>query len=35
MAENREKIDPSDLELKDTVVNISRVTKGRQGRQRT
>jgi small subunit ribosomal protein S5 len=27
MAENREKIDPSELELKDTVVNISRVTK--------
>jgi small subunit ribosomal protein S5 len=27
MAENREKIDPSDLELKDTVVSISRVTK--------
>ena len=27
MADNREKIDPSELELKDTVVNISRVTK--------
>jgi small subunit ribosomal protein S5 len=27
MAENREKIDASELELKDTVVNISRVTK--------
>ena len=27
MAVSREKIDPSDLELKDTVVNISRVTK--------
>jgi small subunit ribosomal protein S5 len=27
MAESREKIDPSDLELKDTVVSISRVTK--------
>ena len=27
MAHSREKIDPSDLELKDTVVNISRVTK--------
>jgi small subunit ribosomal protein S5 len=27
MAHSREKIDPSELELKDTVVNISRVTK--------
>lgn len=27
MAQTREKIDPSDLELKDTVVSISRVTK--------
>jgi small subunit ribosomal protein S5 len=27
MAQSREKIDPSDLELKDTVVSISRVTK--------
>ena len=27
MSETREKIDPSDLELKDTVVSISRVTK--------
>ena len=27
MAETREKIDPSEIELKDTVVNISRVTK--------
>jgi small subunit ribosomal protein S5 len=27
MAHSREKIDPSDIELKDTVVNISRVTK--------
>jgi small subunit ribosomal protein S5 len=27
MAQNREKIEPSDLELKDTVVSISRVTK--------
>ena len=27
MAHSREKIDPSDIELKDTVVSISRVTK--------
>src|SRR5213596_2974231 len=27
MAEHRDKLDPSELELKDTVVNISRVTK--------
>src|SRR5215216_3631315 len=27
MAQSREKIDPSNIELKDTVVNISRVTK--------
>ena len=27
MAQSREKIDPSEYELKDTVVNISRVTK--------